>query len=145
MGVKWASQRGAGSSHCWLLQEGKEQAGGESGSVRILGRGNGWCKGPEAGTPLLFKGKQGGECGRSGKEGGWLEGKDFGYQAKGSRKPSEDSGPKSTFDLEGDVLKVLTAPCTEFSKHHPLNFYLVTQHLQTYIAIKALRCHPSSY
>lgn len=74
-----------------------------------------------------------------------MEGKDFGYQAKGSRKPSEDSGPKSNFDLEGDALKVPTVPCTEFSKHHPLNFYLVTQHLQTYIPLKALRCHPSSY
>lgn len=70
MGVTWASQRGAGSSHCWLLKEGKEQAVGESGRVSILGRGNGWCKGPEAGASLLFKGKQAGECGRRGKGGG---------------------------------------------------------------------------
>ena len=53
---------------------------------------------------------------------------------------------KSNFDLEGDALKVLTTvPCTEFSKHHPLNFYLVTQHLQTYISLKALQHHPSGY
>lgn len=33
MGVTWASQRGAGSSHSWLLKEGKEQAVGESAKV----------------------------------------------------------------------------------------------------------------
>lgn len=112
MGVTWASQRGAGSSHSWLLKEGKEQAVGESARVSIPGSRNGWCKGPEAGAPLLFKGKQGGEDGGSGKGGGWLEGRDFGYQAKGSRKPSEGSQPKSNFDLESDALKVLpTVPC----------------------------------
>lgn len=145
MRVTWASQRGAGSSHSWLLKEGKEQAVGESGRVSIPGRGNSWCKGPEAAAPLLCKGKQGGEGGRSGKGAGWSEAKDFGYQAKGSRKPLGGSRPKSNFDLEGDALKVLTVPCTEFSKHHPLNFYLVTQHLQTYIPLKALQHHPSGY
>ena len=145
MRVTWASKRGAGSSHSWLLKEGKEQAVGESGRVSIPGRGNSWCKGPEAAAPLLCKGKQGGEGGRSGKGAGWSEAKYFGYQAKGSRKPLGGSRPKSNFDLEGDALKVLTVPCTEFSKHHPLNFYLVTQHLQTYIPLKALQHHPSGY
>ena len=72
MGVTWTAQKGADSSHFWLLKEGKEQAMCEPGRKSILGKGNSQYKGPEAGACMVvFKEKQGREGGRSGKRGEW--------------------------------------------------------------------------